>query len=74
MISNVFTLSIGLNFGLALSTIVNILPHFMEEFRIYQPLIINDMLEMKYIKEVIKNYSMTCRIKEIFIYFFFQIG
>ena len=55
MISNVFTLSIGLNFGLALSTIVNILPHFMEEFRIYQPLIINDMLEMKYIKEVVKN-------------------
>ena len=55
MISNAFTLSIGLNFGLALSTIVDILPNFMEEFRIYQPFIINDMLEIKYVKEVVKN-------------------
>ena len=55
MISNAFTLSIGLNFGLALTTIIDILPNFMEEFRIYQPFIINDMLEIKYVKEVVKN-------------------
>ena len=55
MISKTFTLSIGLNFGLALSNIIDILPNFMEEFRIYQPFIINDMLEIKYVKEVVKN-------------------
>ena len=56
MISNVFALSISLNFGLAISnTVVDILPNFMEEFRIYQPIILNDMLEMKNMKEVVKN-------------------
>ena len=54
MIANAYVLSMCLHFGLAISSLIDILPNIMDEFRIYQPIILDDMLEMNMI-ELVQN-------------------
>ena len=56
MIAHVFLLSIWLNFGLVKCNVLpDILPSILEEFRINQPIISDDMLGKKEIIEVVKK-------------------
>ena len=56
MFVNAYKLSMSLNFGLAISTFIDILPNIMDEFKIYQPVILDDMSEMN-MKEVVKHFN-----------------
>ena len=56
MFVNAYKLSMCLNFGLAISTFIDILPNIMDEFKIYQPVILDDMSEMN-MKEVVKHFN-----------------
>ena len=57
MIAYAFVLSIWMHFGLVekCHAIPDILPTIMDEFRIYQPIILGDMSTMKELVEVVKN-------------------